>query len=123
MSALNLALAWRKKREERIELQKQVDALEAEEKALQQQVIEALQRARNKSVSNGDRLFQIVTTNEPQVDDWNVLYKHILSTGHFELLHRRINSKAIKERWDEEEKIPGIGSIPVTKLSDTKAKS
>lgn len=123
MGTLDLAIQWRTKRAERLAKQKEVDALEEVEKALKKQVMEALSKAKNKAISNGERLFQLVTKPEPTVDDWPTLYKHIQKTGEFELLERRPNRGSIKERWDLGKKVPGVGSIPVDSLSDTKATS
>lgn len=123
MGTLDLALQWREKRAERLAKQKEVDALEEVEKALKKQVMDALSKAKNKAISNGERLFQLVTKPEPTVENWPALYKHIQKTGEFELLERRPNRGSIKERWELGKKVPGVGSIPVDTLSDTKATS
>ena len=81
-----------------------------------------LRKSANKSVSNGDRLFQWVEKDEPAIDNWPELYKHIQKTGEFELLQRRLNTGSVKERWEIGKKVPGVTSIPVESLSDTKAK-
>lgn len=120
--ALDLALQWRKARAERLAQQRLVDKMEEVEKNLKKQVVEALSKAKNKAVSNGDRLFQLITKDEPEVEDWPTLYKHIQKTGEFELLFRRINTAAVKERWELSQKVPGVGHIPVETLSDTQAK-
>lgn len=123
MGTLDIAIQWRAKRAERLALAKQVEALEEVEKALKQQVMDNLRKAKNKAISNGERLFQLVTKDEPTIDDWPALYKHIQKTGEFELLERRVNRGSVKERWQIGKKVPGIGSIPVESLSDTKASS
>lgn len=122
MGTLDLALQWRTKRAERLALAKEVDKLEKDEKALKAKVMEALAKAKNKSVSNGERLFQLVTKPEPTVEDWPTLQKHIQKTGEFDLIERRVNRAAVKERWELNRKVPGVGSIPVDTLSDTQAK-
>lgn len=53
----------------------------------------------------------------PAVKDWDVLYKHILESGDFSLLHKRVGNTACKERWDAGEEVPGIEKFPVYKLS------
>lgn len=123
MGTLDLALQWREKRAERLALAKQVEALEEVEKALKQKLIENLRKAKNKAVSNGERLFQLVVKDEPTIEDWPAFYKHIQKTGEFELLERRVNRGSVKERWQVGKKVPGVGSIPVETLSDTKANS
>lgn len=122
MGTLDLALAWRAKRAERLALAKQVETLAAQEQDLKQKVMAALAKNKSKAVSNGDRLFQLVTKDEPTVESWSAIYKHIQKTGEFELLERRINRGSVKERWEAGKKVPGVGSIPVDTLSDTQAK-
>ena len=122
MDALSLALQWRRQRAARLDAQKQVDILEEAEKATKTALIARLSKLANKSVSNGERVIQLVTSDEPQVDDWPKLYKHIQKTGEFEFLHRRLNNTAVKERWEQKLKVPGVSPFPVETLSDTKAK-
>lgn len=119
---LELALQWRNARIKRLAAQKEVDALEVVEKDLKQKVLDSLRKNPSKAVSNGDRLFQLVPGTEPSPEDWGKIWKHIQKTGEFELVQRRLNNTAIKERWELGVKIPGVGSIPTETLSDTKAK-
>ena len=121
-SALQLALQWREARAARLAAQKQVDLLEVNEKALKKQVMERLAKAANKAISNGERLFQIVTKDEPIADDWPKIYAHIKETGEFDLIERRLSKAAVKERQLLGEKVPGVGFYPVETLSDTQAK-
>jgi len=121
-SALQLALQWREARAARLAAQKQVDVLEIQERELKKQVMERLAKAANKAVSNGDRLFQLVTKDEPTAEDWPKIYAHIKKTGEFDLLERRLSKAAVKERNEVGEKIPGVAWYPVDSLSDTKAK-
>ena len=121
-SALDLALQWRKARAERLAAQKVVDKLEEAEKAIKKQVMDRLEKAANKSVSNGDRLFQLVEKDEPTADNWPALYAHIKKTGEFDLIERRLSKLAVKQRADLGEKVPGVAWYPVTTLSDTQAK-
>jgi len=122
ISALDLALSWRKARAERLAAQKLVDKLQEAENQLKKQVMERLEKAKNKAVSNGDRLFQLVTKDEPTAEDWPQIYAHIQKTGEFELIERRLSKLAVKERAELGEKVPGVAWFPVTQLSDTQAK-
>ena len=122
MRVLDLCVAWRIKRAERLEAQKVVEALELEEKELKAKALEAIKKSPTKAVSDGSRLFQLVTKDEPVAEDWLKIQKYIQKTGEFDLLQRRLATAAVKERWENGVKIPGIGVIPVDNLSDTKAK-
>lgn len=120
--ALDLAIAYQKKREERLALDKQVAKLAEQEAELKVKFMVALENSGVKSVGNGIYNYAVVTKMEPQVDDWATLYEHIKQTGHFELLFRRINPAAVKERWENQAPVPGVGAFPVDKVSITKAK-
>jgi hypothetical protein len=122
MTTLQTALQWRKKRAERLKLEKEARALQVEEKALKDQIIAALRNSENKSVSNGERIIQLVPKEEPVVNDWDILYAYIKRTGNFELLYRRLNPAAVKERWEVGAVVPGVAEIEVYDLSDTAAK-
>lgn len=53
----------------------------------------------------------------PTITDWETFYKHVASTGEFELLHKRLSSTAFRERWESGEAIPGTTSSSVWELS------
>jgi len=122
MTALELMLEWRKQRLARIALGKEVEKMEEVEKEMKLLLIARLKKLANKSVSNGDRLVQLVIKDEPTVTDWPTLYAHIRKTGEFELLERRLGKVAVKERWEDAKQVPGVGKMPVEGLSDTAAK-
>ena len=122
MSNLSIALQWRAKRAERLAMDKVAEALKKEETELKKKLMESFKKSVNKSVSNGERLFQFKVTQEPAIADLAKLYKHILKTGEFEFLQRRLNTTAVKERWENNVKVPGVGSIPHEDVSDTQAK-
>jgi hypothetical protein len=56
----------------------------------------------------------------PQVQDWPTLHKYILRTKDFSLLQRRLSESAIKERWDDSKKVPGVEPFNAVKVSVTK---
>jgi hypothetical protein len=66
--------------------------------------------------------FERVVKDEPQVDDWDEVYGYIYEHKAWELLHKRLGTVAVKERWDQGESIPGVGAYPVESLSVTKHK-
>lgn len=121
-TSLDLALAWRNLRAHRLELQKQVDEVQKQEGELKGKLMDKLRKSKSKSVSNGVRLFQLVTTMEPTVQDWDKLWGHVKKTGHFDLLYKRVNPAAVKERWEHKQLVPGVKAFPVEQISDTEAK-
>ena len=67
----------------------------------------------------GGKLGSVVVEHEDKLvvdtagNGWEKLYKHILKTGAFDLLQRRLGEKAVQDRLDAGEKIPGITTFPV----------
>lgn len=104
-------------RNKRLALQKEVDKIEEQEKSLKQEVLDGL--IANGATAIGGKLVEIslVEKVEPTVEDYDALYKHVQATGEFDLLYRRVNAAAVKERWQLHEKVPGVVGFPVQSLS------
>jgi hypothetical protein len=104
-------------RNKRLAMQKEVDKLEEDEKKLKQQVLDGL--VANGATAIGGKLVEIslVEKIEPTVSDIAALRAHIQATGEFDLLYNRINTAAVKERWQVHLVVPGVEGFPVTSLS------
>lgn len=115
-----LADKYYQTREKRLAAQRAVDVMKEDEEEMREDLMLTLEGGEVKSVGGKVCRVTLVIQDEPTVEDWDKLYSHIKKTGAFELLYRRVNSKAVKERWDEKVKVPGIGKVPVTSLSVNK---
>lgn len=107
-------------RERRLKLAKIVDSMEEFEKSLKKHFIENLSKKESTGAAGKIARAQIVTEDQPVVQDWEAAYKHIKKTGSFDLLNRAINRTAVKARWDNGKEVPGVGHFQVTKVSVTK---
>jgi hypothetical protein len=93
----------------------------AEIKELEEQVKDAIiskfreQGLTAMGANNG--VVKMAKTVEPQGQDWLEIWKYIRETDQFDLLHKRLSSTAIKERWEAGEEIPGVGKQDVYKLT------
>lgn len=56
----------------------------------------------------------------PTVEDWPKFYAFVAKTKSWDLLQKRLSEPAIRERWDDNKQIPGVGRFPITKVSCTK---
>lgn len=106
-------------REARLAKQREVEALEERERAAKQEVIALLdsanlQKAAGKlaSVSLSP---QVVANVEP--DAWNKVFAYVKKNDAFDLLQKRINNSAFRDRIEAGEKIPGTTSVTVINLS------
>jgi hypothetical protein len=107
-------------REKRLEEQKKVDAIEAEEKAIKEHIIQNLPKSEASGVAGKVARVTVITKQVPQVKDWDMFYKHVKKTGEFELLQRRLTDTAIRERWDAGKQVPGVESFNAVTLSINK---
>ena len=53
----------------------------------------------------------------PTVEDWDAVYKHILSTEQFELLHKRMSASAYRELLSLDMELPGVKPTDVTRIN------
>lgn len=109
-----------KTRQERYAVQKKIDALAALESDIKEYLINNMPKSKQSGAAGKLARAQIEKEVEPVVEDWDKFYGNIRKTGAFDLMNRAINRKAIKERWEDGKKIPGVGTYTVLKLSVTK---
>ena len=105
---------------ERLAQQKLADALEAEEKALKAYIIDNLPKSEASGVAGKLARVTAITKEVPQVENWEIFYKHLKKTGQFELIGKRLADTAIRERWEAGKEIPGIKHFTVVSLSMNK---
>lgn len=107
-------------RQKRLEEQKKVDLIEAEEKALKEHIIQNLPKSEASGVAGKLARVTVVTKEIPQVEDWDAFYKYVKKTGNFDLLQRRLTDAAVKERWEAGKEIPGVKHFQVVSVSINK---
>ena len=59
----------------------------------------------------------IKTETVPTVEDWDAVYKHILSTEQFELLHKRMSASASRELLSLDMELPGGKPTDVVRIN------
>jgi hypothetical protein len=107
-------------REDRLAAQRELSLREVQEKELKEKLITAFREGKITAAGGKAAIIRHSVSFEPTLDDADKLYKHIRDTGEFDLLYRRINTKAVKERKDVGVEVPGIVWFPVDKLSISK---
>lgn len=112
--------AYQRQREARLAKEKEAEVLKAAESQLKEAILSTLRESETEAIGGTTHLAKRVVQDEPTVEDWDVLWDHVLATREFDLIQRRVTPTAVKERWDQDVEVPGIGSFPVEKLSLTK---
>lgn len=112
-----------KLREKRYELGRQIKEIEEEESTIKKYVIDNLSKQESNGVSGKVANVRIKVEDVPTVEDWEAFYKYITRTKSFDMLQKRINVKAIRERIEDKKdfaKKAGIGSYTNVSVSITK---
>ena len=107
-------------REERKKLQQEVDAVEEEEKALKEYIIQTLPKSQASGVAGKLARVTVITKPVPQVQDWGKFYAYVKKHNAFELMQRRLSDQAVKERWEAGKKVPGVEPFNITTVSINK---
>lgn len=107
-------------REQRLALQKQVDALQKLETELNEHFIANLPKSEASGVAGKLARIQLGRKLIPKVADWDKFYGHILKTKSFELLQRRLSEGAVTERWEAKKDVPGVESFTIVTVSCTR---
>ena len=109
---------YRETRERRLAMQREVDAVDKEEKALKNEIIEYLRNEKTGGIAGTNGYMSVLVEKiQPVADDWQALYTHLRETGEFELLHKRLSSDAVSERWEQGVEVPGVGKLTIYDLS------
>lgn len=95
-------------RQERLALQKQVDAMQAQETAIREHLINTLPKGEASGIAGKVARVSIVTKTSTRVEDWSEFYAYVKKNDAFDLLQRRLSNPAVMERLDDGEKVPGV---------------
>lgn len=109
-------------RERRLAIKREMDAVEEQEKAVKEYLINNLPKSQASGVSGKVANAKIERDTVPTVTDKKKFLAHVKKTGDFDLITSSMNARAIKDRWDNKKRVPGIGEFQVVKLSLTKVK-
>lgn len=111
-------------REKRLQAQKIVDAIQEDETLLKNHIIDNVPKG-DTGASGKHHHVSVYTDPVPRIADPDKLFAHIKKTGDFDLLQRRLNNAAVKERWEDPKNkkgVPGVEPFNVVKVSLTKKK-
>lgn len=109
------------KRQARLDAKHHMEALQEEETKLNRTIIETMSAAGLSAAGGSLAIVKLKKTMEPTVEDWGLFYEHIRTTNQFDLLHKRMGAGAVKLRWDDNVKVPGVTTYEVSKLTIGKA--
>lgn len=107
-------------RQRRLAVQRQVEALEAEESLLREHIIKTLPKSDASGVAGRLARVTVVTNPVPQVKDWARFYAYVKKTGRFDLMQRRVATKAIGDMLEAGDRVPGVEVFKAVTVSINK---
>ena len=106
----------------RYKLQHQAQVLEELESKLEDHLRTELPKRKETGVSGSVARIQLNPKRKLIVQNWDKFYAYIAKKRAFDLLQRRLNESAAKERAEAREWVPGLGSMDYTQVSCTAIK-
>ena len=100
--------------------QKVVEAIEAEETAIKNYIIDELPKSNASGIAGTKARVTVVTKPVPRATDWMEVYNFILRNDRFDLLQRRLSDAAVKEMWQDGQSVPGVEPFNVITVSINK---
>lgn len=104
-------------RQARLEIQKQVDALQARESALREHLINTLPKSDATGIAGRVARATIVVKTEPTVENWDEFWAWVSKTKSYDCVQRRISAPAIRDRWENKKVVKGVGTVQVVTVS------
>lgn len=105
----------------RLLMDKEVKEVKERETELREHLIEHLSKDET-GVSGKKYHAQVKSKPQPTVDDWELVWDFVVEKDAFHILGKSLNAKAVKEIWDNGDKIPGVSVMQAKSLSITKVK-
>lgn len=110
--------------DEKKDIKQQMAELNAQLKVLREQEsavdVELLKKLDAEGLSRTANEVASVSINEetvPDVTDWDALYQHVITTGDFSLIQRRVSSTAYRELLKIGENVPGLQPREIRRIN------
>lgn len=116
-----LADKYYKAREERLVLKRKCDALEENEKALKEELKEALLKAKVQGVRGKVGRADLKDKDIFMVEDEDKFHAYIKKNNAWDLLQKKLVESAVAARFDDKKPIPGVKKDRIVVLSTGKA--
>ena len=107
-------------REQRLEIEAQAAEVAKKEAQVREFIINNLPKQEASGVRGRVAQVRIETKDVATAEDWSKVWKYIQANDAFDLVQRRLNDVAVKARWSEGKKVPGVKKFSVVTVSCTK---
>ena len=110
---------YKRVQELRYSCQKTIDKLKKYEKEIEDSIIDNLPKGDKGAVGERYRV-QVTTKPVATVEDRDAFNAYVLENARLDLLSSSISQKAVKEMWEDDQQIPGVGKFNKVGLSFNK---
>ncbi len=110
-------------RVKRLGLSKEVDNLQLIENGLKAQLMEAMKASETTSIGGKTALVTYRVKPKAVAKDWSLIHEYIKDNDAFDIMEARLSTKAILERGEQQDHVPGMEWFEVDTLSVAKAKT
>jgi len=104
-------------RQELVTLIEQEKALKSKKADLETQIIINLKDQGIDRVGNDACTVSIKQEIVPTVRDWDAVHEHVLDTGQFELMQKRMSATAYRELIQMGQEVPGVEATELTRMN------
>ncbi len=98
-------------------LLEQEKKLKQTQNALEAEIAADMERQGLTQTGNDACTISLKTEIVPTVEDWDALHQHIIATGQFELLQKRMSATAYRELITMAQSVPGVRSTELTRVN------
>jgi hypothetical protein len=98
-------------------LNNELKGLREQENGIDLELLKKLDTEGLKKTANEVASVSIKEETVPDVHDWDALYAHIISTGDFSLIQRRVSSTAYRELLKLGENVPGLQPREIRRIN------
>jgi len=109
-----------KMREERLAAQKVVDERKAQEHALKDHILTNLNSQGGTTFGGKIATAHVSKRTEGTVHDWDDFFNWVAKTDSWDMVQKRINNAAYRERLENDVDVPGVEAVEVTSINLTK---
>ena len=107
-------------REQRLEIEAQANEVLKKEAQVREFIINNLPKQEASGVRGRVAQVRIEKKDVATAENWAKIQDYIRKNDAFDLMQRRLNDAAVKARWEEGKKIPGVKKFSVVTVSCTK---
>jgi hypothetical protein len=110
--------------QDRLQKDRESKELKEKESALYKQIIDQMLAQKLTSIGGKKvKLSRNLTPDYvPTIQSYDEFAAYVLETQDLSLLERRVSKSAVKERWEQNQDVPGVVKFPVWKLSKSQVK-